>query len=199
MSVLLVRHGEADAAGCCYGARHDVPLSAAGREQAAAAAARVGTPGVLLSSPARRALQTAACFGMAPAPDSRWIERDFGAWEGRPWTDCWAQVPEEVTRDPDRYAAFTPPEGEPLEAVQRRVADALDELAAGASGGVADAGATSVGGPVVVVTHAGPIRLALRHALGLTVRQCFALNPAPGTVTALRRVGESWVVDRVGA
>lgn len=191
MSVLLVRHGEADAAGCCYGARHDVPLSAAGREQAAAVAARVGTPGVLRSSPARRALQTAACFGVVPDEDPRWVERDFGAWEGRPWADCWAEVPEEVTRDPDRYAAFTPPEGEPLEMVQRRVADALDELAADA--------ADPSGGPVVVVTHAGPIRLALRHALGLSVRQCFALNPAPGTVTALRRAGASWVVDRVGA
>lgn len=186
--IVLVRHGEADGAGRCYGARHDVPLTAAGVEQARAAAAALPSVGTLVCSPARRARQTAEVFGAAPRVDARWLERDFGAWEGRLWAECWAEAPPDVDVDAERYAAWTPPGGETTQAVQARVAEALEELAA-----------TDAPQPVVVITHAGPIRLALRHALGLDLRQTFAFAPNPGSATCLRRHGQSWTVERFGA
>lgn len=180
--VVLLRHGAVDAGGCCYGQRHDVPLTAAGLAQAAAAAARLGDGAPVVTSPAGRARSTAAAFGGTPAVDARWAERDFGAWEARPWTECWAEAPEALA-GVDAYVAFRPPGAESVEDVAGRVAEALEGLSC----------------TTVVVTHGGPIRLALRHVLGLTYEQAFAFRPEPGTVTRLVRHGGAWSVRCVGA
>lgn len=180
--IVLLRHGAVDADGRCYGQRLDPPLSAEGKAQAATAAAWLGDDIALVTSPAGRARATAAAFGAAPAVDDRWAERDFGEWEARPWAQCWAGAPEALT-GVEAYVAFRPPGAEAVTDVAGRVAAALDELRAS----------------TVVVTHGGPIRLALRHALGLDYAQALAFDPQPGTVTCLVRHGTSWMVPCVGA
>ena len=181
IDIELVRHGAVDSAGCCYGQRHDVALSAEGRKQAAALASRITAGVPVVSSPAQRAQSTAAALGVIPALDARWAERDFGSWETRPWDDCWAEAPEALA-GVDAYVGYTPPGGEPLAAVVSRVVSALNDL----------------DGSTVVVTHGGPIRMALRHALGLSWAQVFAIDIGPGTVTRLRRHGETWTVPCIG-
>ena len=180
--IVLVRHGAVDSNGCCYGQRNDVGLSLAGEEQVALLADRVGTGLRVVSSPALRARTTAKAVGDVASIDARWAERDFGDWEFRPWDDCWADAPEALTGI-DAYVAYTPPGGEPLAAVATRVAEALEELDE----------------PTVVVTHGGPIRLALRHVLGCTWAQAFIFDPAPATITRLTRQGDHWSVRCVGA
>jgi broad specificity phosphatase PhoE len=182
VEIVLLRHGAVDSGRCCYGQRFDVALSDEGRAQVAVLAGRVDRGLPVVSSPAGRARATAAVLGAELTIDARWAERDFGAWESRPWEDCWAEAPEALAGI-DAYVAYTPPDGEPLDAVAARVAEALDELST----------------PTIVVTHGGPIRLALRHVLGCTWAQAFAFDPAPATITRLVRQGDHWSVRCVGA
>src|SRR5690606_11060645 len=107
--LLLVRHGRtpANAQGRLLG-RSDAGLDDAGRRQAAATAALLGPVDRVVSSPLERARQTAAAFGMPIEVDERWIELDYGEWDGRPVRDV---EPLEWVRwqgDLD----FTPPGGE---------------------------------------------------------------------------------------
>lgn len=179
--VVLVRHGAVNSNGRCYGQRYDVALSAEGRRQAEAAAARIGSGIPVVSSPALRATATAAALRATPVIDPRWSERDFGDWESRPWDECWEQAPGALTGI-DAYVAYTPPGAEPLDAVASRVVHALNELDES----------------TVVVTHGGPIRLVLRYVLDLSWAQAFAIVPAPGSVTRLIRYDDVWSVTCVG-
>ena len=107
--LLIVRHGQtqANADGLILG-RADPPLSELGRRQAAALAEALPVPAVVVSSPLRRARETAAAFGVPVETDDRWIELDYGAMDGTPAAsiddDLWAQW----RADPD----FAPPGGE---------------------------------------------------------------------------------------
>jgi probable phosphoglycerate mutase len=177
-TVLLVRHGrtEANARGLLLG-RRDVALDAVGRDQARALAAAVeatgGPPDVVISSPLARARQTAAAFGPAVEvrDDERWLELDYGQWDGRPAGDV---APEDwVTwrSDPD----FTPPDGESLATLTARVHPALDELAA-----------TADGRRIVVVTHVSPIKAGLAWALGQGPEVAWRSFVAPASITRVR-------------
>jgi broad specificity phosphatase PhoE len=185
--LVLLRHAlAAGAAERCVGRRPDPPLGALGREQAVAAARRLGRDfDLVVSSPARRALATAAAFGLPVEVDERLAERCFGVWEGRAWAEVWATVPAEVLDDPAAYAAFTPPGGEPLVAVAARVAAALRQLT------------DPPGRRVLAVTHAGPLRLAVGAALGLEPGRVFALGADHARAAVLARYGRAWVLERL--
>lgn len=186
-TLVLVRHGAHADPSRCAGARHDPPLASDGRGQAAAAAERLAAwADVVVTSPARRARQTAAAFVDEAVVDPRFAERDFGAWEGRSWEAVWAEVPGDVLADAASYAAFTPPEAEPMAAVRARVADALNDWAA------------APGRCVLAVTHAGPVRLAVGHALGLDDAATFAFETAHGLAAVVRRHPGGWTVARLG-
>ena len=152
MSLILVRHGEtpANARRLLVG-RMDPPLTQRGEGQARALAAAVGPVDGLVVSPLGRTRQTAAAFGVPVRLDERWIEVDYGELDGRPVTEAWAPLWERWQAD----AEFTPPGGESLAAVGRRVRAACEELQGEAA--AAD---------VVVVTHVGPIKAAVAWALG---------------------------------
>lgn len=163
--IILVRHGQTavNAGGRLQG-RTDAPLTGLGRRQAAAAAAAVAAgaasedrlrrPMRVIASPLIRARETAAAFGVDVEVDERWIELDYGEWEGRPV----ASVP---LQEWDRWRAdpgFAPPDGESLETLAQRVGDACADLAAAAAAGDGD---------IVVVSHVSPIKGAVGWALGV--------------------------------
>jgi broad specificity phosphatase PhoE len=183
--LVLVRHGLADGSGeRCAGRLADPGLTERGREQAAAAAARLGAGvDLLVASPARRARETAAAWGRPFELDGRLAERSFGDWEGRPWAELWATMPAEVRDDPAAYAAFTPAGGEPLPEVAARVGRVVAELTA------------VPGRRVLAVTHAGPLRLAVGLALGLPGERVFAIGARHGRAAVLERWGDRWAVD----
>lgn len=177
--LVLVRHGEstANAAGLLLG-RSDVPLTAHGRAQAAALAGRLGAVRRLVSSPLRRALDTAGALGLdLPVEvDERWVEIDYGIHEGR----ALAEVPAEVWRrwrvDPSERAEG----GESLADLGRRVRSACEELL-GAPGAPARAG----DGDVVVVSHVSPIKAAVAWALGTDDGLAWRLHLSTGSVTRI--------------
>ena len=149
--LFVVRHGQtaANAAGQLLG-RADVPLTETGRQQAKELAAAVGPVDRVISSPLQRARDTATAFGLAIEIDERWTELDYGIYDEWPLTD----VPSEMWQNWRGDAEFSPPEGESLASVGRRVRAACDDLASAA----ADA-------DVVVVSHVSPIKAAVAWAL----------------------------------
>ena len=136
MRLLLARHAQtAWSREDRFCGRTEVPLSVVGEAQAERLAARLRDSGAvaLYTSPAARALATAAIVGQATRltpralPDFR--EVDFGRWEG-------LSRAEVRVRDADVYQAWLadptqspPPDGEPVAAASRRVLDAVGHLA----------------------------------------------------------------------
>ncbi len=76
--LIVVRHGRtaANAAGLLLG-RQDPPLDLLGIEQAGRLAAEVGHADRVVSSPLRRARETAAAFDATVEIDERWAELDW--------------------------------------------------------------------------------------------------------------------------
>lgn len=151
-TLTLLRHGRtvANAGGLLQG-RVDNPLDDVGVRQAAAAAEAIGSVDRVIASPLLRAQQTAAAFGVDVETDARWIELDYGEWDGRPVRD----VPPETWSRWRTDLSLRPPGGETLEELGTRVRAALDELAAGGAG------------HVVVVSHVSPIKAAVAWGLGV--------------------------------
>jgi broad specificity phosphatase PhoE len=155
--LILVRHGQTavNAEGRLQG-RIDAPLTDLGRRQAVAAGAAFDASSVrrVVVSPLLRARETAEAFGLpASVPvevDERWIELDYGEWDGRPLRSMPADAWDTWRRD----ASFAPPGGESLLALEARVRAACADL----SDDAAD-------GDVVVVSHVSPIKTAVAWAL----------------------------------
>jgi len=155
--LILVRHGQtvANASGLLLG-RGDPPLNELGRRQAMALAAVPGVAGAarVVASPLRRTRDTALALGPPVTFDQRWIEIDYGEYEGMPLADVPAQVWETWQADP----SWAPKDGESLTAVGARVRSACQELQAGGGAAAAD---------IVVVSHVSPIKAAVAWALGV--------------------------------
>lgn len=150
-TLTLLRHGRtvANAGGLLQG-HVDNPLDDVGVRQAQAAAFAIGDVDRIVSSPLLRARQTAGHFG-EPEIDQRWIELDYGEWDGRPVRD----VPPDVWQRWRTDADLRPPGGETLRELGERVFEALEELAAGPDH------------HVLVVSHVSPIKAAITWALGV--------------------------------
>jgi broad specificity phosphatase PhoE len=151
--LLLVRHGETtpNVDGLLLG-RADPPLTDTGRVQARALAAALPPPDRVLTSPLRRAVDTAACFGPACEVDERWVELDYGDLDGRPVASITPEAWQRWRSDP----TVAPAGGEPLAALGQRVRAACIDLL--------DDAASKV---VVVVTHVSPVKAAVAWALGV--------------------------------
>ncbi|HEX8935336.1 MAG TPA: bifunctional RNase H/acid phosphatase [Pseudonocardiaceae bacterium] len=159
--LLMLRHGQTEhSAQRRYSGRGDLPLTELGERQAAAAAARLATIDdvtAVISSPLRRARQTAKSvsdvLGVPMHVHDGLIETDFGAWEGLTFAEASA-------RDPDLHTRWltdtsvSPPGGESMDAVHRRVRKVRDQL-------IAEHG----GATLIVVSHVTPIKSLLRMAL----------------------------------
>ncbi len=152
--LILVRHGRT-----LYNAerrlqgRTNVALDEVGGAQAAALAGVDAIAGAsrVVTSPLERARHTASALGPPVTVDERWIEIDYGVYDGVPL----AQVPAWVWRRWRQDPGWAPAGGESLAAVGRRVRAACDEL-----------GAEAVDSDVVVVSHVSPIKAAVAWALG---------------------------------
>ena len=158
MSLVLVRHGQTavNAEGRLQG-RIDAPLTDLGRRQAAASAAALtatALPTRIVSSPLLRARQTAEAFGPAIDLDidERWIELDYGEWDGALLRTMDQAAWDRWRADP----SFVPPGGESLVTLAARVHEACEALM--------DEARES---DVVVVSHVSPIKAAVAWALGV--------------------------------
>jgi alpha-ribazole phosphatase len=175
MKVVLIRHLQPQVEpGTCYG-RLDLPLSPEGKAQIPRMLEHPGLRGVarIWSSPARRCHAVAepisALLGVAVTYDARLTERDFGDWEGMPWSkidrnelDRWAAAP----------TSFRPPNGESGEALAARVRAFHREI-------------EERGESAVVIAHGGPLRV-LSALLRRDAIDLLAPPPALGAIDVIR-------------
>ena len=152
--LLLIRHAESiwNAEGRWQG-QEDPPLSARGREQAAALAAELASAGIaqLVTSDLLRARATAdplaRAFGLDVISDPRLRELDVGRWGGRTRQEIAARDADLLARfdagDPDARAGGR----ESLALLRARARAALRELCESAPGG-----------RLALVTHLGWLR-----------------------------------------
>lgn len=152
--LILVRHGQTSAnAGGLLQGRMDLPLDDDGRLQAMRTGAHIrqNFPHArIITSPLLRAVQTAQAISHDVEIDPRFIELDYGQWDGRAMSEVdqvqWAQW----RNDP----MFRPPGGESLVELEQRVKPALEQLRNDAQER-----------DVVVVSHVSPIKCAVTWAL----------------------------------
>lgn len=149
--LIIARHGQTQAnAEARLVGRMDPPLTELGLAQAAAMQSAVAGASRVVTSPLLRARQTADALGLPVTVDERWIEVDYGVYDGRRLADVppalWATWRDDVS--------FAPEGGESLLAVGGRVFEACEALAE-------EATATDI----VVVTHVSPLKAAVAWAL----------------------------------
>ena len=178
-TLLLVRHGDTDAAGKrLTGRAPGVHLNELGRRQAERLVERLDGVRIdtIVSSPLERCRETAAPLakarGRAVDVGRAWIEVGYGEWTGRSIsqlrrTKLWRRV------------MFAPsnvrfPGGESLLEVQGRAVDAALDIAA-----------RHARGTVVVVSHADVIRLLVAHLAGMHVDHLQRLSIDTASITAV--------------
>ncbi len=187
--LILVRHGEStgNADGLLLG-RLDAPLTERGLAQARTLGPSVAGATRLISSPLARARDTAEALGtgLPIEIDDRWIEVDYGEFDGRPL----GAVPDEVwtkwRSDPD----YRPPGGESLCEAGSRVRSACEELFA------VDGEGARGDGSVVVVSHVSPIKAATCWSLGIGVQGAWRLYLATASLTRITWGAGSPVLSR---
>ena len=188
--VIVVRHGETEwnVAARIQGHR-DSDLTAQGREQARAIAARLASERIdaLVSSDLGRAADTARAIAQRCALemtlDARLRERAFGAGEGMTYEECDRAYPGAFARirnvDPD----FVIPGGESRRQFHERVRGAFDSLAA------AHAGRT-----LVIVTHGGVLATFFRHVHGIGLEVAHPIAITNASYNVLRFDSGRWSV-----
>lgn len=174
----LMRHGES-VGGRKYRGQLDDPLSEKGWAQMRQAVGDHRPWQIIVSSPLLRcaefARELAARHGLPLSLDERLVELGFGAWEGRSADELTAEDPEMLVnfrRDP---VAHAPPGAEPLATFRDRILDAWDSL-----------NRRHRGGHVLVIAHAGVIRMMVAHTLGIPLQHIFRLQVPDAGITRLR-------------
>lgn len=170
--LILIRHGRTvrNAEGVLQG-RADIPLDEVGREQARALATALPGLSRVVASPLQRAVETASALATTVELDERFVELDYGSFDGVPVRDVPATAWEQWRSDP----TFAPPGGESLRQLSQRVRPALVELAAAA-----------VEHDIAVVSHVSPIKAAMVWALGVDEAATWRSHLSPASIT---RVG----------
>ena len=160
-TLILVRHGQTS-----YSAEHrycghsDIALTETGMRQAAASATAVAERGdidLVVSSPLQRCQTTAKMIaektGAELETHDALIEVNFGNWEGL----TFQQAQDDNAELHDAWitdASLTPPEGESLAQVHRRVREFRKQLVA-----------KHPGKTIAVVSHVNPIKSLIRQGL----------------------------------
>lgn len=168
----------------------DPALQPEGQWEARTLAVRLWSvrPAAVYASDALRARQTGAVIAEHCAIPLYALvalrEVDFGAWGGRTFAEIVAADPSAADYFEDPTAA-TPPDGEPVGVAADRVLDALRSLADIDRSGV------------VVVGHAGSLRLALALALKMPLAAYWRLRLDCAGMSVLAWTDDGFVVERL--
>lgn len=174
----MLRHGETVSGGGFRG-RLDDALTEAGWQQMRSAIANAGRWDRIISSPLCRCAAFATeCAEQCKLPlefepDLR--ELDFGDWEGRTAAELMIDQSDALGRFWNDPYGFTPPGGERLVDFEARVLTAIERLTD-----------RFAGERILLVTHAGVMRLLLAEARGLPRGQLLQVEVGHGQVFGLR-------------
>lgn len=174
----FLRHGE-PVGGRRYRGQTDDPLSDKGWRQMRAACAGERPWTAIVSSPLARcrafAEELAGQTGLPLELDPRLKEVGFGCWEGRTPDELKQEAPNQVF-DFKRDPVANRPEG----------AEALTDFSARVVAAYEDLLARHTGRHVLVVAHAGVIRMAMCHVLGLDPQRAYRIQVASAGLARFR-------------
>ncbi|MDP3123365.1 MAG: alpha-ribazole phosphatase family protein [Thiobacillus sp.] len=174
----LMRHGE-PVGGRKYRGQIDDPLSDKGWVQMRTAVGDAAPWTRIVSSPLVRchafAETLAARHGLPLHVDARLKEVGFGAWEGKSAAEIEQDAPGALARFKTDPVHARPAGAEPLADFHARVAAALDDLLA-----------QHAGQHVLLVGHAGVMRMALAWALHIPLEHAYRIEVASASLTRLR-------------
>ena len=132
---------------------------------------------ILIASPLNRTRQTAEAIsrttGLEIIFDEAWFELSFGTWDGK-------SIEEVRTEEPDNYQAwlnstsYAPGGGESYDEASVRIEEALEKLVA-----------QYPGKKIIVVTHNGVIKTAVRLATGAPAESVFHIDASPCSITSV--------------
>jgi probable phosphoglycerate mutase len=132
---------------------------------------------VLIASPLKRTRQTAEAIarttGLEINFDESWYELSFGDWDGK-------SIEEVKAEDPDAYqawlnsTAYAPGGGESYDEASVRIEEALEKLVA-----------EYPGKKVIVVTHNGVIKTAIKLAMGAPAEAVFHVDATPCSISSI--------------
>ena len=155
------------------------PLTPEGVAQATAVAPEVAklSPQVLISSPLQRTTQTAQAIAeivdISIIFDEAWFECAFGVWDGMSIEEVKEEYPEQYEAWV-ASSAYAPPQGESYDALGWRIEEAINNLVE-----------KYPHQRIVVVTHNGVIKQAIRFALGSPPESVFHMDVAPCSITTI--------------
>lgn len=174
----LIRHGE-PVGGRKYRGQTDDPLSETGWEQMRRATGEDCPWQVVISSPLLRcsdfARELTARHGLPLVLDPRLVELGFGSWEGRTSDELIAENPDIVLRFRTDPISNAPPGAEPLVEFRERILSAWNAMIE-----------SYRGGHVLVVAHAGVIRMLVALVLEIPLQHLFRLQVANAGITRIR-------------
>lgn len=178
----LIRHGE-PVGGRRYRGQIDDPLSDKGWAQMRAAVGDHHPWQRIISSPLVRcaafAQELGERHGIPVQEDARLMEIGFGAWEGRTAAELQAEDPLSLQRfwsDPLRH---TPPGAETLFDFEARVIGAWRDILSAHSGA-----------HLLLVGHAGMMRMIIRHVLDMPLERMFRLQVANAAISRIQVDGK---------
>ena len=185
----LVRHGHHSLlSGVLCGRMPGVQLDELGCRQMAAVADLMNqiAPVALQSSPQRRALQSAGILaarcGLAIEVVAAFDEIDMGAWTGVEFSHL--ALDKDWQRWNEKRGSSQPPGGESMVALQKRVVAHIEQLRA-------------FGGPVVILSHAEPIRAAVLHYLRWPLDDFHSVAINPASISTISLEGSRGRVARL--
>ena len=187
--VILVRHGETDwnLAGRFQG-HADPGLNAKGESQAVAVAALLADEEVaaIFTSDLARAVGTGrhigAVHGLSPKMEPLLREMNFGAWEGLTFRELQAQYPEVLEDWLQDPFTLRVPGGETAGELGERIIMAWNKI-------LQDAKPAQT---VVIVAHAGPLRMLLCHLTGIDLSRQWEFRIGHGEPVFLTKSGSTY-------
>jgi broad specificity phosphatase PhoE len=158
----------------------DEELDAQGLRKLSGLSHHLQHPDRCVTSPTRRATQTAAALGLQATIEPMLRDCDYGRWTGRSFDEVQAQEPAALAdwiKDP----SAAPHGGESIVAMIARVSAWLDAQ-------------LTMPGVVLAVTHASVIRAAIVRALEAEPRSFWHIDVAPLSLTQLSGNGGRWTL-----
>ncbi len=179
----LIRHGEPVGGSGRYRGQIDDPLSEKGWQQMREAVADACPWQSIVSSPLSRcaafAEELSQRHDLPLVLNESLQEIGFGEWEGLTKAEISNNDPEALHRFYDDPVANSPPGAETLQQFQTRIKEAWNAVAA-----------SHVGEHVLVVAHAGVIRMIVCYVLATPLQSMFRIHVPNAGISRIRIDGE---------
>lgn len=183
----LLRHGDVEG-GRKYRGQLDDPLSELGWQQLRSVTENKQNWQHIISSPLKRcsefAEELAQSLKLPLNNESEFKEVSFGLWEGKTADELLKSDPENIKRYWNDPIQETPPQGENLLSFEKRILAAWQKILNDYKGG-----------HVLLISHAGVMRIILCHILGMPVTELFKLDIGLAKASRIQvehAEGEAW-------